>query len=574
MKARGKSRISGLPNAGKRAHSLHLLVVFWVCVAAPAMARAASEDESSFLQSLLMGSTTTHYEYLEKLQEDYSRGRFVSSLEKALRASDPEQRARAAAALGVMKDLPASSVKRLIRATEDSHWRVRQQAAIALGSVGTTNPRAIPALVSVMHDRDPGAGYGAVVGLSRIGSAALPALTSLLLGSEPEARLRALEAISRLGDRAREAGPILTRTLAEGEEAERYAAAAALVHVGVPVEALPGLMRALQQATTAVLPSSAAIQQAWPVEALGILGASATVAIPLLTRALRENGNWEMRARAAEALGKIGSASSVAQPELLNALRDPVPYVRAGAVRALQNIGSLPSQAVPELLSLLDDEYWVVSEGAVKLLKMSGPEGVRACFRSLVGLLESQDSRVRNLAIINLGDLGAAPRDALPVLVRALRDPDEGVRRAAINAVGAMGTQSQIAVPPLLEILEGPTPSMHSQAAQALSKIIPTSRDAVGPLVRALGHHDASVVSFAADTLVEVLASETKVSDLAVDKLATASTTTIPALVRAGGARRWRGRDVPGGLIRALERIGGPEAEAAVQSFRENRMKH
>lgn len=440
--------------------------------------------------------------------------------------------------------------------------------------IPSTNPRAIPALVSVMRDRDPGAGYGAVVGLSRIGSAALPALTSLLQGSEPEARLRALEAISRLGDRAREAGPILTRTLVEGEEAERYAAAAALVRVGVPVAALPGLMQTLQQATTAVLPSSAVIQQAWAAEALGMLGASATVAIPLLTRALRENRNWEMRARAADTLGQFGSASSVAQPELLNALRDPVPYVRAEAVRALQNIGPLPSRIVPEVLPLLRDEYWVVSAGAARLLKMIGPDGVRACTRYLVDLLESPDSRVRNMAVMNLGDLGATARDALPSLVKALRDPDEGVRRAAINAVGAMGTQAQLAVPPLLEILEGPTTSLHSQAAQALSGIIPTSRDAVGPLVRALDYHDASVVSFAADTLVEILASETAVSDLAVDKLATASTATIPALVRAGSARRWRGHNVPGGLIRALERIGGPEAEAAVRGFRENRMKH
>ena len=102
------------------------------------------------------------------------------------------------------------------------------------------------------------------------------------------------------------------------------------------------------------------------VEALGRFGPKASVTIPLLQRALKDQVVL-VRRQAATTLGKIGAASL---PALKEALNDKDFDTRRQTAVALGNMGAPAKEAVPALRAALKDKDQEVSTAAADALKL------------------------------------------------------------------------------------------------------------------------------------------------------------------------------------------------------------
>ncbi len=106
----------------------------------------------------------------------------------------------------------------------------------------------------------------------------------------------------------------------------------------------------------------------WPLRAaaaavLGDMGTQAIDAIPQLTHALRDDGEW-VRRNAVEALGTMGPAAAEALPTLCDTLCDPCETVRHNTALALAKIGPAAAEAESALNTVLTDENLYVRENA------------------------------------------------------------------------------------------------------------------------------------------------------------------------------------------------------------------
>jgi HEAT repeat protein len=140
--------------------------------------------------------------------------------------------------------------------------------------------------------------------------------------------------------------------------------------------------------------------------------------------------NWE----AASAFEILGTNAGAAVPDLIRIFEAKItPYSRSAAAQALGGIGPEAGAAVPCLLS-------------------------NAVYRS--------DS-ICSFAPEALGEIGAAPEKAVPVLVKLLQDPNRVVRASANHGLRAFGT------PTLIKLLTNPDVSVRSAATIALKLVDP-----------------------------------------------------------------------------------------------------
>ncbi|MFF3767564.1 HEAT repeat domain-containing protein [Streptomyces sp. NPDC001922] len=202
----------------------------------------------------------------------------------------------------------------------------RARAAELLGSLG--HREAAPALIPLLHSRDPDLRATAARALGRLGdSGAVPALLDCLSG------------------RRRVPPPVVT-------------------------EALVGLGPDAEGAIAAGLRHSDALARAVAVEALAATGSPAQT--DALAAALTGDPSPEVRVRAARALGTIGAPGGL-EP-LLEAVDPAHPTVlRATAAEALGSVGA--AGTAPRLRALLADPAHRVAAAAATALDRLGPAG-------------------------------------------------------------------------------------------------------------------------------------------------------------------------------------------------------
>lgn len=116
------------------------------------------------------------------------------------------------------------------------------------------------------------------------------------------------------------------------------------------------------------------------------------------------------RTEAEEELGRIGAPAVPALVELLQARN---PFQRSVAARVLGSIGPEAASAVPQLVDRLDDEF-AAHEVVVALSRIGKPAVSR-----LASAVESGTPTARLHAIVTLGRIGPAAREAVPALRRA-----------------------------------------------------------------------------------------------------------------------------------------------------------
>ncbi len=186
------------------------------------------------------------------------------------------------------------------------------------------------------------------------------------------------------------------------------------------------------------------------VEALGIAGADAAVAAPLLVRIVRNPRETEtVRRRSVTALGAMGPAAGIAIDPLAEALLiDPSEAVRDAAAESLARLG--PSgQAM--LRRFIQHEDASIRWRAAKALG-----GIKKPEEDVVVALQAAtrdgDEQVRLRAAESLWKIVADAEPILPVIVELLTSDDRGIRIRAIELLEQFGPQAKPAYARLKEL--------------------------------------------------------------------------------------------------------------------------
>jgi len=230
---------------------------------------------------------------------------------------------------------------------------------------------------------------------------AIPVLTRLVKSPDAEARLWAIQILGSIGPSAEVAVPALVTMLKSGTIEEREAAARSLGAIGSPAaKAVPELLSAMEAKRVPV---------GTAVRALVALGYTPVEAVPRLIAHVRASTNSPVPPDSVRCLGLIGAPAAPAVPVLIDALQDPESRTRSPVAFALGQIGPNASNAVPALIRTLDDEWWYVRENAAIALGKIGSNAAPA-IPALANLAQGdRNEDVRKAALEAIKSIGRNP---------------------------------------------------------------------------------------------------------------------------------------------------------------------
>jgi hypothetical protein len=193
----------------------------------------------------------------------------------------------------------------------------RFNAAWQLGKMGTKAKKTVPDLVRLLNrETSPQVQFAATFALGKIG--AVPELIRLLGHRKPDVRKGAAVSLTLAGRRAKPAAPRLRKIILKDPDVEfRLVAAASLFQIDPTDPAAPrGAAVCLDNPKVATKLRVAAAQ------VLARMGKKAEVAVPALTRALRDDA---LKATAIAALGAVGPGARSAAGKLVQILNPQKP---------------------------------------------------------------------------------------------------------------------------------------------------------------------------------------------------------------------------------------------------------
>ena len=337
--------------------------------------------------------------------------------------------------VGIWREMhSADFIDTLIRKLQDKNYKVRVEAAYALGELGKSDKAVIDALMEALHDEDH------------------------------NVRMLAAYALRELGKSDKAAIDALMRVLHDEDYNVRSGAAVALGELGKSDKVvIDALMKALHDEYYNVR-SGAAV-------ALGELGKSDKVVIDALIEALHDEYSM-IRARATTALGELGK-SDIVIDVLMKALHDENYRVRAGAAVALGELGKSDKVVIDALIEALHDEYSMIRARATTALGELGKSD-KAVIDALIKALYDEDFVVRSRAAEVLGKLGKSDKAVIDALMKALYDEDFVVRSRAAEVLVKSGQQigkySGI-VEYFIHCLSDEEPDRRAKSASILAKI-------------------------------------------------------------------------------------------------------
>ena len=272
--------------------------------------------------------------------------------------------------------------------------------------------------------------------------------------------------------------------------------------------ALPALTELLEDGDLQVR-----CRAAW---ALGEMGPAAETAIPALVEALRDKDGL-VRCYVASALAKIGPA---AVPILTELLRDKDEHLRRTVAEVVGNIGPEAETAVPALMELLSDEDVFVRQTAARALGNIGP-GAKTAVSALTELLKHEARQeaetdvpfrtpllgytgIREDVAVVLGRIGRDAKSSVPTLTELLSDKEGSVRQAAALAIRNIGPVATAATPALTNSLRDENGAVRTLAAFALGRIGLDAAPAIPTLTELLSDKEESVRQAAAWALGEI----------------------------------------------------------------------
>jgi HEAT repeat protein len=204
---------------------------------------------------------------------------------------------------------------------------------------------------------------------------AVPSLISLLKDSDPGIRMQAAQALGNIGERAHRVLPVLRAALKEialkdPDESVRSDALHAILQVGPqPASEVTGLIDSLQDEVEVVRFHAAA--------ALGDLGGAARPALPALIHGALWDENPAVRVEAAVALWKIDrNKGPLVIPALIKALASNNEFICWMAADCLGQIGPEAGQAAPALQQALRRPFKIalIRKGVALALERIDPQ--------------------------------------------------------------------------------------------------------------------------------------------------------------------------------------------------------
>jgi HEAT repeat protein len=296
---------------------------------------------------------------------------------------------------------------------------------------------------------------------------------------------KASHALGQMGPAAREAVPLLIKTLKSRSVEARETAVDALGRIGPPAKsAVPPLVGDLSRPPDDVDYETLANFRRLAAKALGRIGPDAKEAVPVLVRAL-QHADLVYRVEAALALWKI-ARHEAALPALASLLQEQGVEGPYQAAMALGEIGPDAKPMSDALVKTLRHPEPDVRRAAAKVLVAFGPDMLAAVAQTLAA-----DNDTPEAAEYALGELlaqqrdavfynrqldqkqfaaaaGPALREAVPALVKQLGHPRDEVRQDAVRALAQAGVPAALA---LLAPLAGSHATARTGAAEALVRM-------------------------------------------------------------------------------------------------------
>lgn len=301
-------------------------------------------------------------------------------------------------------------------------------------------------LVEIIQDeRVPDTVRGRLaVTLGRIGKPARPAAPVLaaILGSSSEPmsnRVWAGRSLGLLGEHASPAAEVLIAFLFDEQVpfGLRAVPIEALAMIGSRhPDVLPALVKLFQYSPPAdsdLSPGEVTALRELAAEAFAVLKADANVAVPLLSRAIRDPTEAEcIRRKSLVALGRIGASAAVAIPAIMESLEfDPSDAARDEAARALAGIEGDAHVMMQHYLAHPEAAVrWRVA-AAMGTIKSPRPD----MLADLRGTTADPSEVVRMASVESLGKLRADRAVFIPVAIQLLTSNDRQIRMRAMRVV-------------------------------------------------------------------------------------------------------------------------------------------
>jgi HEAT repeat protein len=247
------------------------------------------------------------------------------------------------------------------------------------------------------------------------------------------------------------------------------------------------------------LKSSDEVDRLQALQLLGTPDEGVEEGVPYLVEALKETNNL-IRRTAIDSIHEIGPRASAAVPQLIVTLQQPGGKHGCDleAAFALGRIGSASSPALPLVQKMFDRETNWNNQCALAAALFSIDHSRMDAFAFLTNaIIQRKNPNEQDQAILALGNIGPAARDAAPVILQA---PMTSIW--APDALKKMGVPPESYLPHLRKYLASPDPTIAANTAAQILGIDPADHEAHVLLMNEITRR-TSLQSLAIDSLAE-----------------------------------------------------------------------
>jgi len=371
----------------------------------------------------------------------------VDSLAESLLDASPEVRARAAGALGKIKDERAIGKLTELLISEPIPF-VRTRVSQALGNIG--NPSVLHYLVNILKDPEWWVRVRAVEALEQLGEESTPSLLIALEDEDIEVRKRSALALERIG--------YVERILKEYGEGNYKAELRRILFQVAQSGVIESLSERLETAEGHL--------QKRIVRLLG--EAKTREATDPLVELLKSTDEWTLKARIIQSLGTIGADESI--PLLIEHLKDSEYWVRRAAVEALGKLDA--KEFSDDIAIIMEDPNPHARESALSALSMLK---VTTHWKKIEKLLLDPALKVRSTALRVMRELGITT-DREKILA-TLHESSEDVRIEAIKYFAAI-MEAEVLVD-ILKLIPNGSDALRQQIVDYIETIKPDNFESI-----------------------------------------------------------------------------------------------
>ncbi|MFH1097541.1 MAG: HEAT repeat domain-containing protein [Candidatus Desantisbacteria bacterium] len=487
-----------------------------------------------------------------------------------LKDSDETIRIQAAETAGELSVVGAdlcvcpSIVTALIHALDDPKWRVKKNAILSLGKIGSVS--AIPALLKCLKDENWIIRCKAVYSLGEIGSSEVTdAIINIMNDEDESVRQEAITALGKI--QAAKAIPLLINILTHSADEYIPLASLSLIKIGTPsviplLQILDNKNPQVRQQVAyalgeirdrrAISPLITALYEEDELPRRDISAAlikMGTTAVPLLLPYM-DTKDIDLKGCLVWILGEIGDKQAT-QSLIKILVSEENQQILKKAIWTAGKIGDI--EALPSLISLLKNDYRLEESVIIAISRISDEKTIRLFASALRGeeallpfpweeineqgisllitATQDKDVEIKRCAALALGKTHS--KRAVETLIALLDDADWRTQRNAVIGLGEIGDIR--AVPHLTNLLNPTTLwTVKGNAAMALGKI--KSVESIPPLLQSLKDDDSFTCACAAEALGNLKTIEAIVPliELLNDEDTTAGEAAVSGLINIG----------------------------------------